>query len=193
MGLEDLHPVQPVRARVSTRRDSREGLRRRHPVGRAVDVQVDGLPGQRAQGEAIHHSGRAGRLHGLQSLRQRVPGQGPDEPETQSDRHASAGAAPRSRARQLRFLPRYSRASANGDPEDRPQELAVHGTAVRVLGRLRGMRRNAVSEDADAALRRPPAHRQRDRVLVDLRRQPPEHPIHHQSRWPRARLVEFTV
>ena len=38
-------------------------------------------------------------------------------------------------------------------------------------GRLRGLRRDAVSEAPVAALRRPPADRQRDRLLVDLRRQ----------------------
>ena len=44
--------------------------------------------------------------------------------------------------------------------------------AVRVLRRLRRLRRDAVSQAAVAAVRRPPADRQRDRLLVDLRRQP---------------------
>ena len=57
------------------------------------------------------------------------------------------------------------------DDEVRSQELAVSRAAVRILGRLRGMRRDAVSQAAHAALRRPAAHGQRDRLLVDLRRQ----------------------
>ncbi len=44
--------------------------------------------------------------------------------------------------------------------------------AVRVLRRVRGLRRDAVPQAADAALRRPDARRQRDRLLLDLRRQP---------------------
>ena len=48
----------------------------------------------------------------------------------------------------------------------------VPRAAVRVLGRLRGLRRDAVPEAPLAALRRPADGRQRDRLLVDLRRQP---------------------
>ena len=46
------------------------------------------------------------------------------------------------------------------------------GAAVRVLRCLRGVRRDAVPEAADAALWRPDPRRQRDRLLLDLRRQP---------------------
>ena len=49
---------------------------------------------------------------------------------------------------------------------------AVHAAAVRIFGRLRRLRRDAVPEAAFATLRRSPADRQRDRLLVDLRRQP---------------------
>ena len=62
--------------------------------------------GQRAQGQALHDPGGAGGLHRLQPVRQRLPGQGPHQPEAQGDRHAPAGAAARRRARQLRLLPR---------------------------------------------------------------------------------------
>ena len=108
LGLEDLHPVQPVRARLPARGDSRQGLRRRRSGGCAADVQVDAVQGHRAQGQALHDSGRAGGLHGLQPVRQRLPGQGSHQPEAQGDRHAPAGAAARSGARELRLLPRPS-------------------------------------------------------------------------------------
>ena len=62
--------------------------------------------GHRVQGQALHDPGRAGGLHGLQPVRQRLPGQGSHQPEAQSDRHAAAGAAARRRAGQLRLLPR---------------------------------------------------------------------------------------
>ena len=44
--------------------------------------------------------------------------------------------------------------------------------ALRVLRGLRGLRRDALPQAADPALRRSAARRERDRLLVDLRRQP---------------------
>ena len=52
----------------------------------------------------VHDSGGARGLHGLQPVRERLPGQGSNQPAAQGDRHAPAGAAPRRRARQLRVL-----------------------------------------------------------------------------------------
>ena len=60
----------------------------------------------------------------------------------------------------------------------RRQGHAVPPAAVRVLGRLRRLRRDALPQAADAALRRPAADRQRHRLLVDLRRQPADHAVH---------------
>ena len=42
-------------------------------------------------------------------------------------------------------------------------------------GRVRRVRRDAVRQAADPAVRRPGAHRERDGLLVDLRRQPADH------------------
>ena len=97
------------------------------------------------------------------------------------------------RARQLRLLPQSSRSRSDGDHADRSQELAVSGTAVRVLRRLRRLRRDAVPQAAHPALRRSPAHRQRDRLLVDLRRQPADDAVHDQSRRPRSGVVELAL
>ena len=52
------------------------------------------------------------------------------------------------------------------------KNVADARAALRVLGRLRRLRRDAVPEAPVAALRRPAARRERDRLLVDLRRQP---------------------
>ena len=82
---------------------------------RAVDLQVDAVQGPRAQGQDLHDSGRAGGLHRLQPVRQRLPGEGSHQPEAQSDRHAPAGAAARAGARELRLLPQPSRARSHGD------------------------------------------------------------------------------
>ena len=149
--------------------------------------------GLRAQGQALHDSGRAGGLHGLQPVRQRLPGQGSHQSEAQGDRHAPAGAAARGGARELRLLPRRPRAGSDDDDEVRSQELAVSRAAVRILGRLRGVRRDAVSQAAHAALRRPAAHGQRDRLLVDLRRQSADDAVHDEQRRPGPGVVELAL
>ena len=76
---------------------------------------------------------------------------------------------------------------------DRSQELAVPRAAVRVLGRLRGLRRDAVPQAAHAAVRRSAADRERDRLLVDLRRQPADHAVHDEPRRPRPGVVELAL
>ena len=53
----------------------------------------------------------------------------------------------------------------------------VPGTAVRVLGRVRRLWRDALRQASLATLRRPADGRQRDRLLVDLRRQPADHAV----------------
>ena len=55
----------------------------------------------------------------------------------------------------------------------------VPAAAVRVLRRLRRLRRDAVHQAAVPAVRRPADDRQRHRLLVDLRRQPADHPLDH--------------
>ena len=79
------------------------------------------------------------------------------------------------------------------DDEVRSQELAVSRAAVRILGRLRRVRRDAVSQAAHAALRRPAAHGQRDRLLVDLRRQPADDAVHDEQRRPGPGVGELAL
>ena len=69
----------------------------------------------------------------------------------------------------------------------------VPGAAVRVLRRLRGLRRDAVREAPLAALRRPADGRERDRLLVDLRRQPADHAVDDRRRRARPGLVELAL
>ena len=118
--------------------------------------------------------GRARRLHGLRRLRRRVPGQVEVRGEAQGARHGGPGADRRPRARALGDLPRRDTCPAR-HPRPRDDEgFADSRTAVRVLGRVRGMRRDAVSQVADAAVRRSPDRRERHGLFVDLRRQPPD-------------------
>ena len=122
-----------------------------------------------------------------------LPRQGSHQSEAQGDRHAPAGAAARGGAGELRLLPRRPRAGSDHDDEVRSQELAVSRAAVRILGRLRGVRRDAVSQAAHAALRRPAAHGQRDRLLVDLRRQSADDAVYDEQRRPGPRVVELAL
>ena len=79
------------------------------------------------------------------------------------------------------------------DPAEQRQELAVAPAAVRVLRRLRRLRRDAVRQAAQPALRRPGDHRQRHRLLLDLRRQPADHALGGQHGRPRPGLVQQPV
>ncbi len=147
-----LHPVQQVRAGLPPRRHPRQGLRPGRPRGRARDLQVGGLQGQGLRGQEVHHPGGSGRLHRLPALRPGLPRQGQVEPETQVARHGAADAAPRARARQLRFLPRPPRGRPHPG-QARCQGLAVPPAALRVLGRLRGLRRDPLRQAPHPALR----------------------------------------
>ena len=185
--------MQPVRARVPPRRDPGQGLRRRGPLRASRDLQVDGLPRPRIQGQAVHHPGGARRLHGLQPLRERVPGQGSDEPQAQGHQHGAPGSAAGGRAGQLRLLPRPARAGAHRGRAARSQGLAVPGAALRVLRGLLGLRGDALPQAPHPALRGPPPHGQRHRLLLDLRGQPAHDAVHHQPRRAGAGLGELAL
>ena len=70
---------------------------------------------------------------------------------------------------------------------------AVPGAAVRVLRRLRRLRRDPVPEARLAAVRRPADDRQRDRLLVDLRREPADDAMDGRCRRARSGVVELAV
>ena len=73
------------------------------------------------------------------------------------------------------------------------QGLAGARAAVRVLGRLRRLRRDALHPPRQPALRRPDDRRQRDRLLVDLRRQPADDAVDGQRRRSRPGLEQLAV
>ena len=67
------------------------------------------------------------------------------------------------------------------------EELAAARAAVRILRRVCGLRRDALPQAADAAVRRPARRRQRHRLLVDLRRQPADDAVVAERRRAAAR------
>ena len=70
---------------------------------------------------------------------------------------------------------------------------AVSRAAVRVLGRLRRVRRDALSQAHVAALRRPAADRERHGLLVDLRREPADDAVGRERRRPRAGVGQLAL
>ncbi len=73
------------------------------------------------------------------------------------------------------------------------KDVQLLPAALRVLRRLRWLRRNSVYQAAHPALRRSHGHRQRHRLLLDLRRQSAHHAIHRQQRRPRRCLVQLAL
>ena len=157
----------------------------------AVPVGSAGRP--RAPGHPLHAAGLRRGLHRMRAVRRGLPGRGAGRPGPQGDQPRRARAAGRRRARQHRVL----RDAAGERPV--PGGLrhgarhAVPGAAVRVLRRLRGLRRDALPQAALAAVRRPADGRQRDRLLVDLRREPAHHAVDDRRRRARPGMVELPV
>ena len=69
----------------------------------------------------------------------------------------------------------------------------VPGAPVRVPLRVRRVRRDPVHQAAVAAVRRPADGRQRDRVLLDLRREPADDAVDDRRRGPGAGMVELPL
>ncbi len=194
VGLEGLYPVQSVRAGVPARGDPGEGLRRER-AGQA--------PRRRSSRRSIRGNEYKGKHFTIQVAPEDCtgcnlcvnvcPAKDRTNPKHKAiDMHPQAPLRDAERVNYDFFLdlPEVDRTATDAD---RSQELAVPGAAVRVLGRLRGLRRDAVPEAAHAALRRPPAHRERHRLLVDLRRQPADDALHHESRRTRPGVVELAL
>ena len=177
LGSEHLHPVQQVRDGLSARGGPGEGVRCEPAGRRSCGIPLDGLQGQGIQGHEVLNPGGPGGLHRVPTVRERVPGEGQVEPEAQSDQHGAGASDPGSRDRELLVLPVAAGSGPDGVRSDQPEEFAVLPPAVRVLGRVRRLRRNAVREADVAVVRRPVADRQRDGLLVDLRRQPADDPV----------------
>jgi hypothetical protein len=187
VGPEDLHPVQQVRAGLPARRDPRQGLRPRTGARRrARHLQVRDLQGQGLRRLEVHDPGRARGLHRLRLCVAVCPAKDNPNPRTRRSTWR----------RRRRCASRSARTTTSSSTCPRPTATkrqarreghAVPRAAVRVLGRVRGLRRDAVHQAAHAALRRPPAHRERHRLLVDLRRQPADDALHDQPRRAAAR------
>ena len=122
-----------------------------------------------------------------------LPGQEQERGQASRHQHGAAAGAAREVQRVLGLLPVDPRAVAR-EAVARPGEgRAIAGAAVRVLRRVHRLRRNALHLDHDPPVRRSRADRQRDRLLVDLRRQSADYAVHRERRRTRAGVVELAV
>jgi pyruvate-ferredoxin/flavodoxin oxidoreductase len=132
-------------------------------------------------GPRVHGAGRARGLHRLRLCVEVCPAK--DKPATRSARRLDMSRWRPHRdasARRFAFFESCPRRRSSALKLDKRSAQLLRA-AVRVLGRLRRLRRDAVHPAAHPALRRPPADRQRHRLLVDLRRQPADHAVHHRT------------
>ena len=141
----------------------------------------------------VHAAGLRRGLHRLRAVRRGLPGRRAGRPGPQGDQPRAARAAGRRRAREHRVLRDAARERPVAGRLRHGARHPVPGAAVRVLRRLRGLRRDAVPEAPLAAVRRPADGRQRDRLLVDLRRQPADHAVDDRRRRARPGLVELAL
>ena len=175
LGPGDLHRLRQVRDRLPPRHDPHEGL----PDGGWPTRRTGSSPrtfrSQRPRRPPADDPGRAGRLHGLRGLRRRLPGQEQDRGRPQGDQHGAG-----------RWPTATSSAAAGTTSDTIPpldREPLAHDTVKgsQVLeplfefsGACARLRRDAIHQARHPALRRPHDRRQRHRLLVDLRRQPPD-------------------
>ena len=192
---DDLHRLRQVRDRLPPRHDPDEGVpdvapsRRRRPTSctrsSARRTSLDHrLTIQVAPDDCT----------GCGVCVDVCPAKSKTEIEPQGDQHGAGRRPPRRRARRAgTSSSRSRRSTASLLPARLGQGLAGARAAVRVLGRLRRLRRDALHPARQPALRRPHDRRQRDRLLVDLRRQPADHAVDGQRRRPRPGVEQLAV
>ena len=193
LGPRHLHRLRQVRDRLPARHDPDEGV----PAGRvgrgAAVVQVQGVPLQGHLRVPDDDPGRSRRLHRLRRLRRRLPGQVEDRGPPQVDQHGAGTGAPRRRTAGVGLLPVDPRAGPRAAAARLGEGLAGAAAAVRVLRRVCGLRRDAVHQAGNPTVRRPHGGGQRDRLLVDLRRQPPDDAMDGQRRGPWPGVEQLAV
>ena len=193
LGPRHLHRLRQVRDRLPARHDPHEGVRAVGPRRCAAVVQVEGVPLQGHRRLSDDDPGGPRRLHRLRGVRRRVPGEVEDRGAPQVDQHGTGADPPRGGAAGVGLLPVDPRARSRPPAPRFGQGLAGVAAAVRVLRSLRRLRRDALHQAGDAAVRRPDGRRQRHRLLVDLRRQPADHTVDGQRRRPRPGVEQLAV
>ena len=188
-----MHPVRQLQLRLPAQRDPLPPVRASQLDGapdgfRSAALNAPGLPETRYTLQVYVED-----CTGLRAVRRGLSGLGAWRAGAQGDQPRRDRAADGGGAGEHRVL----RAAAGGRPlagglRHRTRH-AVPGAAVRVLRRVRRVRRDAVPEARFAAVRRPADDRQRDRLLVDLRREPAHDALDGRCRRARSGVVELAV
>ncbi len=185
LGCREVYPVQQLRLRLPARRHPSVPPDRRR--GRQGSRERQARPGQgQPQGLQVHPRHLRGRLHRLRQLRRCVPrqGQGPHDGSVHQ-RQGRPGCV---------RLPEQVRGLQGVCEQVRQhEEQPVRPAAVRVLRRLRRLRRDSEHQGHHPAVRRPHDDRQRDGLLLHLRRFLPGQPVLHQRRGSRSGLGQLPV
>ena len=104
LGIRPLHPVRPVRDRLSAQRDSGQVLRREPPRRRAGGLQGRADQRARLSRVALHAAGLRRGLHRMRRVRGELPGAQPDRRRRQGDQHEGSARASRGRPREHPLL-----------------------------------------------------------------------------------------
>ena len=194
-GLEAraVHPVRKLRDGVPARHDSRALLRRSMAGQRARRFRVCPPGRPRVSQPALHAPGGRRGLHRVRALRRGVPrakSRGRRDPRHQ---HGGEGTDPRAGTQEPRVLRHAPRQQARGAGCGAGAGRSVLDAALRVLRRVCRLWRNALPATPHAALRRPFARGQCDRLFVHLRGQSAHDALVGQQAGSRAGLGEFAL
>ncbi len=187
LGSRDLHRVRPVRAGVSARRHPHEGLRSAAEWRDAGRLQVQELEGQGLprQGSSPSRSPPTTAPAAASASRSAPPAARRKPVTSRSTWNPRASIFSRSASTSSSSC-RFPRSIAGRSSSNTINGSQLLQPLFEFSGALRRLRRDAVSQAADAALRRPDGRRQRDRLLFDLRRQSPDDALVVQRAGPRA-------
>ena len=173
--------------------DPDEGVPHGGSRGGSAGLPAQGVQVARPARSSIDHPGRPGRLHRLRCVRGRLSREEQDRCQPQGHQHGARRRSSGSRARALGHLPDHPAAGSGRPAARHDQGLAGAGAAVRVLGRLRRLWRDALPAARQPAVRRPHDRGQRHGLLVHLWRQPADHALDGQRGGPRTRLGQLAV
>ncbi len=160
------------------------------PGFKSAPLNGPGLPSA-----ALHAAGVRRGLHRLRAVRRGLPGAPARRRSGRTRRSTSTSASrccevERENIAFFEQLPEADRARVDFGTVRGTQFLEP---LFEFSGACAGLRRDPVPEAALAAVRRPPDGRQRDRLLLDLRRQPADHAVDGRRRRPRPGVVELAV
>ena len=188
-----MHPVRQLQLRLPAQRDPLPPVRA-IPVERCAGrVPVGTAQRSRASGDALHAAGLRRGLHRVRAVRRGLSGLGARRRGAQGDQPRGDRATDARRAREDRVLRAAAAQRPHAGRLRHGARHAVPGAAVRVLRCVRRVRGDPIPEARLAAVRRPADDRQRDRLLLDLRREPAHDAMDGRCGRARPGMVELAV